>query len=195
MPVVIGNGTIETGTGTSGKFAIKNLSGTEVFKQAIGLYNSTGYGYLADSTRPMFQAYSATDPGWVTLTAGAWSKINNYFAATIFNRGSHYNTSTTRFTAPISGQYLFIGSLYCNRADYFHPEFTVNGDVSLRRGAAWKARIRGHGNAANYEVDGHISEIINLVAGDYVEYYMYASGSPNTTFYPRHGMFSGAFVG
>jgi len=193
MAVIIGNGTIETSTGNSGKFVIKNLAGTEVFKQAIELYGGSSYGYMSDSTRPMFQAYSSTDPGWVSLATGNWHKVNNYMTSTIFNRGSHYNTSTTRFTAPINGQYMFIVSHYCNRPDYIHPEFTVNGDLTLRRGAAWKARIRGHGNAANYEVDGHIFEVINLIAGDYVECYMYASGV--CTHYARHGMFSGAFIG
>jgi hypothetical protein len=87
---------------------------------------------------------------------------------------------------------MFIVSHYCNRPDYVHPAFAVNGDVSLRRGAAWKARIRGHGHAGNYEVDGHMFEVINLVAGDYVECYLYSSGT--STHYARHGMFSGAFI-
>lgn len=190
MSVVIGNGTLDA---SPGNFIIKNLSGTEVFKQTVSAYGGSNYGSITDSTRPMFQAYSATDPGWVDLASGTWYKVNNYMTSVVFNRGSHYNTSTTRFTAPISGPYMFIMSHYCNRVDYLHPAFTVNGDLYLRRGASWKARIRGHGNASNYEVDGHMFEVINLVAGDYVECYLYAGNT--IRHYARHGNFSGVFIG
>lgn len=193
MPICMANNTIQGGSNT---FIIKNLSNTTVFEQGIFNYNSANYGKYINSNVPAFIVGRnvSGDPGWVNFaSSGAWAKVNNYNTDVIINRGNYYNTSTTRFTAPISGPYIFIYTSYIYTAGYIHPAFTVNGDVNLRRGSSWKVRIRGYGMVANYQQDAQIEEIINLVAGDYVEVYMYASGASYN--YPLHSLFEGIYIG
>jgi hypothetical protein len=184
MPVIIGNGTIEGG---SSNFTVKNSSGTVVYQQGV----STS-GYTNNSNVPAFIAGSASDPGWILTGTDAWGKVNSYATTTVYNRGSHYNTSTTSFTAPITGPYLFIWTAYAYAAAYIHPQFYVNGSPGTRRYTT-PYKIRNHGFVANYQCDGQIEEVIFLTAGDYVEVYHYCGGAAYT--YPYYGLFQGLFVG
>jgi hypothetical protein len=189
MAFIIGNGTIEGG---SSAFRIKNSSATVVFEQGVAASGGQNFGYYANTGVPCFIAGRASDPGWITFATNAWAKTNNYCTEVAYNRGSHYSTTNTRFTCPISGAYLFIWSTYMYATSYIHPQFAVNGNVSLRR-VNVPYRIRGYGQASNYQQDGMIEEVINCVAGDFVEVYMYAGGTG--VHYPRHSYFAGAYVG
>jgi hypothetical protein len=184
MPVIIGNGTIEGG---SSAFTVKNSSGTVVYQQGI----STS-GYTANSDVPGFVAGSASDPGWILTATDNWGKVNQYATTTVYNRGNHYSTVNTRFTAPVTGPYLFIWSVYCYTSSYLHPQFYVNGSSATRRYTT-PYKMRNHGWVANYQCDSQIEEVIFLIAGDYVEVYHYAGGSAYT--YPLYGLFQGLFVG
>lgn len=188
MTLYIGNGSIETG---NSYFRIKDNAANVVFEQGIASYSGNNFGYYLNSGIPGFIAGSSSDPGWITLGSG-WNKINNYSSTTSYNKGGHYNTSTTRFTAPVNGPYLFVWNSYMYQSSYFHPQFAVNGDVVTRRGST-PYRIRGHGKVANYNQDSQMEEIINLIAGDYVEAYCYNGGS--TYNYPYYSIFGGVFVG
>ena len=191
MPINIGGASIEainTPASNLSRFNILNTSGTTVFSQGF----QTAHGFLETSDRPGFIAMSSFDPGWLGLTNGAWIKMNAWCAVTLYNKGNHYNTSTTRFTAPISGPYLFVWTIYTYINGYTHPMFAVNGDVTLRR-TYTPYKIRSHGMLANYQQDHQMQETINLVAGDYVETYTYSSGTGYA--YPRYGVFAGVYVG
>ena len=190
MPVYAGNGSLEGG---SGALTVKDSSGNAVFAQGVGAGTGGTFGYYNTNGNPGFIAGSTTDPGWVAIAANSWAKVNQYATTVVYNRGSHYNTSTTRFTAPITGPYLFVWSVYAYQSSYFHPQFAVNGDVNLRRGVC-PYRIRGYAFASNYQTDGQIEEVIYLVAGDYVEVQTYA-GSGGAHMYLYYGLFSGVFVG
>jgi hypothetical protein len=184
MPVIVGNGTIEGG---SSNFTVKNSSATVVYQQGV----STS-GYTNNSNVPAFIAGYTADPGWVLMGTDVWAKVNQYCTTTVYNRGSHYNTSTTRFTAPITGPYLFIWTAYSYTSNYFHPQFYVNGSPSTRR-YDLPYRIRGYGWVANYPQDAQMEEVIFLTAGDYVEAYFYSGGT--TYQYVYYGLFQGLFVG
>ena len=190
MPVFAGNGSLEGG---SGALIVKDSSGNTVFAQGVAAGTGGNFGYYSTTSSPGFIAGSASDPGWVTIPSGVWTKVNQYATTTVYNRGSHYNTSTTRFTAPIAGPYLFIWSVYSYQVNYFHPQFAVNGSVSLRRGEV-PYRIRGYGFASNYQTDAQIEEVIYLLAGDYVEVHSIAGGG-DAYMYQYYGLFSGVFVG
>lgn len=185
MPIIVGNGTIEGG---SSAFTVKDSSATIVYQQGI----SSSFGYTNNANVPAFVAGSTTDPGWVTIATDNWGKANQYCAATVYNRGNNYSTANTRFTAPITGPYLFIWSAYCKTSGYFHPQFAVNGNVALRRYTT-PYKIRNHGWVANYECDAQIEEVIYLTAGDYVEVYFYSGGT--TVSYLYYGLFQGLYVG
>jgi hypothetical protein len=185
MPVIVGNGTIEGGSST---FTVKNSSGTAVYAQGI----SGNSGFTNNANVPAFIAGSATNPGWVLTATNDWAKVNQYAASTVYNRGNHYSTANTRFTAPITGPYLFIWTVYCYSSSYLHPQFTVNGNVTTRRYAV-PFKIRNHGWDPNRECDAQIEEVIYLIAGDYVEAYHYAGGTAYT--YPFYCLFQGLYVG
>lgn len=194
MPIVVGNGTIEAELQT---FTIKNSSGTKVFKRGISFYQPTPgtyrtHGFYENSNVPGFIAGSLSNPGWVNFGTNAWVKVNNYCTNTTYNRGNHYSTANTRFTAPETGPYLFTWTTYQYSSNYIHPQFAVNGSVSARRYNT-PYRIRGYGFAANYQTDGMIEEVIYCLSGDYVECYSYAGGT--AYHYPHFSLFTGIFVG
>jgi hypothetical protein len=190
MPVYVGNGSLEGG---GSALTVKDSSGNAVFAQGVAAGTGGTFGYLNTTSSPGFIAGSASDPGWVAIASDTWAKVNQYATTVAYNRGSHYNTSTTRFTAPVTGPYLFIWSVYSYQSSYFHPQFAVNGNVALRRGVT-PYRIRGYGFASNYQTDAQIEETIYLLAGDYVEVYTYAGGG-GANMYSYYGLFSGVFVG
>lgn len=195
MPIYFGNAQIQ---GSSNAFSIVNTSGTTAFQRSVGSYSGQNFGYYLNTGVPAFVAGSASDPGWVNpAPSGNWSKINNYCSTTTINRGSVYNTSSTRFTAPIAGPYMFIFSTYLYTNGYVHPVFAINGSVipynSVTGYYYTQYRIRGHGMVANYPQDAQIEEIIYLQPNDYVEAYWYNSGS--CYHYPYYSLFQGVFVG
>lgn len=191
MPVYAGSGSLEGG---GSALTVKNSSGSVVFEQGAGAGTGGTFGYFNNTNVPGFIAGSTTDPGWISIATGTWAKVNQYATTTVYNRGSHYNTSTTRFTAPVTGPYLFIWSVYAYQASYHHPVFAINGNVAGRHvGNQATYRIRGYGYLANYQTDSQIEEVYYLTAGDYVEVYVNAGGVSYT--YPYYGLFAGIFVG
>lgn len=86
------------------------------------------------------------------------------FNTTRLNRGSHYSTSTGRFTAPVSGVYAFFACLAQDGGGpfqaYFSAEFYVNGVRAYIGG--WGDTDGGYTNVTNQIV-------VQLNAGDYVE--------------------------
>lgn len=190
MPIYVGNAALH---GSGSAFTVKNSSAYTVFEQGVAAGSGGTFGYYNTANSPGFVAGSTTDPGWVPLMSGTWNKVNQYATTVVYNRGSYYSTVNARFTAPVTGPYLFIWSVYAYQASYYHPQFAVNGDVNLRRGTC-PYRIRGYGNASNYQTDGQIEEVIYLTAGDYVEVYTYSGGGV-TYVYLYYGLFSGVFVG
>lgn len=190
MPVYVGDASIEGG---SSAFTVKDNVGTTVFAQGVSAGTGGNFGYYTTAQVPGFIAGSSSDPGWVWQgPASAWSKSNIYATNVIYNRGNCYSPSETRFTAPITGPYLFIWGCYAYTANYFHPQFAVNGNVDLRRGTC-PYRIRGYGMAANYQQDGQTEELIYLTAGDYVELHTYSGGI--TYYYQLYSLFAGFFAG
>ena len=190
MAVIVGSGTIEGG----GDFVIRNASNSLVFEQGLSANGST-FSYSQIPNNPIFIAGVASDPGWITLVTNTWAKASMNCTTTTINRGSNYNTSTTRFTAPLSGRYLFIWNGYGRSTGYYHPAFCINGDLGFvnRRGTAWKPRIRGHGYQSNYDTNAQFEDILKLVAGDYVEVYHFGGGTAQL--YPYFCQFMGVYLG
>jgi hypothetical protein len=176
-------------TATGSKLAFKNTSQQEYFSRNV----SSNYAIYENLNVPAFISGCPSNPGWITpVASGAWGKINNYCTNTVYNRGSHYNTSTTRFTAPITGPYWFAFSTYLVTTSYVHPLFTKNGSITSGY-ATPQYRMRGHGMASGYAEDAQIEEVMYLTANDFVEVYWYASGTCQS--YVHYSIFQGAYVG
>ena len=129
----------------------------------------TGPGYITTPAQPAFYAYATG--GTSTTTTGNFAG----FATTRVNRGSHYSTSTGRFTAPIAGVYRFVfAALYRRLAGSTAGEISIsiNGTNVNSRGLAY---------AMNNTTDAHTPTfaelIISLSAGDYVMPFIYSVGS------------------
>lgn len=191
MAIILGNGSsIEGG---SSAFRVRNSSGTNVFEQGIATSSGTPFAYYNSGNVPMFVAGRATDSGWISVADGAWRKVNDYCTDVGINTGSCYNTSTTRFTAPISGPYYLMFTAYTYAGNYYHPIFGVNGSTTLRHGSEIKYRLRGHGYVSNYQTDSQIEEVVWLQAGDYVEVLWATSGT--AYHYAPYSLFAGVYVG
>ena len=121
-------------------------------------------GHVTKPYQPTFTAYINTRTNW---TATGLQRLP--FDATLINQGSHFNTSTNRFTAPTSGRYQFNLSL------------NATGDIRVyiyKNGTAYHAGEYRSNPSATWE---HcvIETIITLSANDYVEAYVNLTGTGN----------------
>jgi len=136
-------------------------------------------------TMPYQPAFSATG------SSGTNSTINNPtaipLASTHFNRGNHYNTSTSKFTAPVSGVYQFNISAYLN-SDIATLVFLVN-DAQI--GGPDVDLLQYKGSASPYTMN--MTAAISLSAGDAVS--VSTRIGFTSTIYIGHTTFSGFLVG
>ena len=165
-----------------------DLNGTTVTKNGNNLeianggaaalkFDNTGR-FIRSGTHPMFYA-SNTGSSWVGRTAG--NQIYP-FNSTEINQNSCFSTSTNRFTAPITGVYLFTANSYHYDAasSYYHPLFFVNGSAAGRMPYTTAYKMRAYNQMDGYSSDAQICQIYSLTAGDYVEYVQYI---PDGTIY------------
>lgn len=130
-------------------------------------------GRVLKPNQPYFYAKGAESN--YTLTNGADMPFNN----AVSNVGSHFNTSTYRFTAPVSGKYLFTTSVFVVTVAgrlTIKVNNTSYNNLQMDVGAAWSQ-----------------SAIINLNAGDYVSVGDWQSMSGGV-FYMGHSHFSGMLL-
>ena len=141
----------------------------------------TSAGYVLKTQQPAFFVYQAQGP-W-SLAVGDTFVFNT----AELNVGSHYNTSNGRFTAPITGRYVFhFWSIYTGDANNDYVQMYKNG-----------ARIMGGDvhftNSIGNSWDSvHYSRVIQLSGGDYV--YM-RSGSAHQYHGNNWGGWSGYLLG
>lgn len=165
---------------------------------AASLVTAAGTALSADSsgrvTTPFQPAFSAfRDAGSVTGN-NATPTVIVFNNATFANVGSHYSTSTGRFTAPVAGVYYFsfIGMLDStpNTAGDLQLAIRKNGtNLSISNPPQVGASIQGMGFAASANV--------TLAASDYVDVVFYASNN-SSRLYAAGGAFnnfSGFLIG
>jgi len=113
---------------------------------------------LLIATQPSFVAYKTDNEEPTTDT------ILTYQNATV-NRGSHYNTSTSRFTAPVAGVYAFGVKVW------FKANSTGTIWVHLRKnGAVFTEQRMSQTAAASVNYTTFFPKwVISLAAGDYIE--------------------------
>ena len=144
-------------------------------------------------TLPNIEAFYAINPSAQTISNQTWSKVN--VTSTQYSRGTGWNTSDARYTAPITGLYSFTTSV----------NFTTNTGA----GAYNYTEVRKNGSVEYYtfgmklastviEADSQMVGTVNLLlnSGDYVEMWAYqdkGSGSPELR--SSRCSFSGYLIG
>jgi len=141
--------------------------------------------------QPAFIAGSNNTTNPTNFTANTWNIIP--CNVTSLNVGLCYNTSTYKFTAPVTGTYIFIGCLYIQSVDnsyYLYPLFSVNSSSATRHPTTTAYRVRGRDTSYD---DGQIQEVYSLVAGDFVQFLCYTINV--STYYPQYSYFAGCLIG
>lgn len=135
-------------------------------------------GYVTTPAQPAFNAYSPA--------GGTASGSDIVYGSTRFNNGGHYNTSTGKFTAPISGYYHFSFSVLVNTTGpgYTRVYFNVNGSYGSEWGDTLEKVVTDWGSSCN-------AATIYLNAGDYLS----IRNDGNNTYGPQYGHFSGHLIG
>lgn len=173
-------GFIETGNAqdTSSADAFMNIgsrwNGGEVTAFAI-----SGKANIATPNQP---AFIASGPGqyetWANNTDIVFNQVQN-------NTGNHYNGSNGRFTAPVSGYYLFGVHLFDNSGSADRLALFRNGS---QIGAPYMGNMVG--SSVTQPISGH--QILYCTAGDYITvrtvYYSHE-------YYMGHSGFTGRFLG
>jgi hypothetical protein len=141
-----------------------------------------GSGRVTMPNQPAFQVENIAS----RIAAGSvvpWSSV-------ISNRGSHYNSSTHRFTAPVAGYYQFNLSAFSVRT-------TSTGDYywDIRKNNTLKFRVY---QAKSGNADTHAQAMgaltVELSANDYVDV-LYSFGAVNMETGASHNNFSGYLIG
>lgn len=140
-------------------------------------------GRVTTPLQPFFYARKTTGG---TIASGTIVEFNGVTT----NIGSHYNSSTYRFTAPINGVYSFTAKVWLSKNGGSYADFSprVNGTpIPNSAGAYYDSSINSTG-LANYIVN--FQYLLN--SGDYVDF---AAGSNASPYLDNSGFFCGFLVG
>jgi hypothetical protein len=113
--------------------------------------------------------------------------------------GSNWNPSNGRYTAPISGYYVFHTCWYMlndnnSTPSYVHTWIARSGNVNWLPGGRTPYNINMHGNRNNYDDGSNYSAVFQLNAGDYASVWI-RWHSYNSRHHAGHHIFSGHLIG
>jgi hypothetical protein len=142
--------------------------------EKVYLYSNQGVGDLVNVDHsgrfatPYQPAFHAQNTNYFSTSGimGSWTEV--------FDRGSNFNPTTGRFTAPVAGVYFFaMHALFYNlgSASYFNLYKNGSGAAGMSTLGASYAQFSG-----SYAGQGG-GVVIQLAANDYVEYYFTNAGS------------------
>jgi hypothetical protein len=177
-----------------------NLTGVGVTGISSSSTNGTALSIDANNivttpARPMFHAYGSG--GWTVFSNGSFSRLD--LDQTTFNQGSHYSTSTYKFSAPVAGVYHFYYMVYAriqsggSSSAYWTPRFRKNGNnitgnTSMIMGFTYQG-------AGNEETATYSSNIL-LAANDEITLHVQAQNSShNGEYYKPSCTFGGHLIG
>jgi hypothetical protein len=110
---------------------------------------------------PIFHAYRTSN-----YSIGTSEAILIYDATKV-NQGSHYNTTTGKFTAPVNGIYEFAwASIAIGVNDVFRYSLAINGTIESAKD---ELRLDLTATGSEYATNGEFSRYISLSANDTVE--------------------------
>jgi len=147
-------------------------------------YKITSNGIVQTPYQPSFSASCSSNQEPTSNTQLQYSSVNH-------NRGGHYNSSNSTFTAPVSGVYQFYLRYWhkANTSGSTYVFFYKNGSVFC------EFRSSHPTSAAEYVTYNRYTQVY-LSAGDYVNVYGYGdSTNLHTSNSIRYSEFSGNFIG
>jgi hypothetical protein len=157
------------------------LSGTGGISN--GVVNGLNQDASGRVTSPFQPGFSAN--GTFILT----SFVVNQYTTVSFNQGGHYNNSNGRFTAPVSGIYLFTATFLSAATVnvYMLWNFHKNGSTAT---SGWH-QTYNYGTGNDSQSTGAL--VINLVAGDFVD--VRFNSSYANVYLPAYTYFTGYLLG
>lgn len=174
-----------------------SIIGVETLQHTNGTTAATidSSGRILTPARPAFHAYGTT-ASWTIFSNGAFTKL--VLSAAAINTGTYYDTSASKFVAPVAGIYHFYYKVYGRiqsgggASTYWMTRFQKNN-----------AAITGYGVVATgyqYTVGGTdevaVDSInISLAANDEITVHAQAGGSSNGEYYPPDSTFGGHLIG
>lgn len=195
MPIDANNTIIAN---TAGALTIQsttvNASPALVYSASGQLRTSTLQKHPAVKAGSAQSTWTQPGTGWIM-----GSTLDKYIGSG-YNHGSHHNTTTGQFTAPVDGFYLLTANRYWYEAvtigSYVHPVFLINGSLRVVRATYSNTpyRIRNHYRTVGYGFDVEISQVVYLATNDNVEHAVYVP-SGNTYFYGPYGCFNATLLG
>ena len=154
-------------SGSSGQVIAGSNSSSgsvSIYTSGIQRFQIDSSGYVTLPNQPCFRAQRTTSFIISAATEIAFNSI-------LFNISSSYNSTTGRFTAPVSGRYYFHASLQAVTSSISNTiNFYVNGVSVQYMANGWTISQPARGDIS-------VSGILNLSAGDYVSVYATSSSS------------------
>ena len=127
-------------------------------------------GYVTTPNQPCFSASLGSSQ---SINSTTWTKIN--LNTEQIDRGNNFDTSNYRFVAPVTGSYFFTAKVNWEGGSsagggYLYMSVKVNNTTH------WYLNGLRPDSGTNFESDTQLSgsEIVYLVANDYVELWTYA---------------------
>ena len=132
-------------------------------------------GRVRMSNQPMFVV---RQPSSNSSTGGTGRFFHNYDDI-IQNVGGHFNNSTGRFTAPITGNYLFRGLIMGYDSGDLSPHcgFSINGNANTGGGAYANNCLWEHPSSAGHKTD--TMHVIRLNANDNIRLIQLSATTPS----------------
>ena len=144
----------------------------------VNIHTGTNHDLTGGTTRLQIDASgNVTTPNQPAFLAkrnstAAWSNSTISFPTETYDRGNNYNTSNSRFTAPVAGVYVFHVQLTIlggtsGQDDTMYWYFNKNGSGFQTMQDNWSYRLGSAGNGVEMNIAG--TAVIPCNANDYVD--------------------------
>lgn len=162
-----GNGVLDMGFETTNSVGWIQPTSKDNLATNYSLKLNPNGGSVLMPSQPVFIATADSN---ITLTNGSYAELTA-FSNAVVNIGSHYNTGTGRFTAPVAGTYQFaVASIGNSNADVYRFRPYKNGSSIIN----YEYRIHTEGGA--YGTNGEFCFIVTLAASDYISIFGRSDG-------------------